>query len=94
MKWCSYRVGIIVDISDSFDDQHKYITIGSSPYDVNTFIKLVCNEKTLVLGPKYREIRLEDLEVGDLVVAYYSNAMTKSIPPQATAYIIKKLNNE
>lgn len=85
---------MIVDISSTFNDQYKTITIGSSPYDVNTFIRLVCNGTTLVLDSRYEEIRLEDLEVGDLVVVYHSNAMTKSIPPQATAYIIKKLNNE
>lgn len=92
MKFCSYKIGYIVEITDGLNDGYKYITIAKDPNDIYTYTKLVYSEQTLVLDWNYEEISVDDLRLGDLVVSYHSNAMTMSIPPQTTAYIIKKLN--
>lgn len=91
MKHCSYSMGIVLDISICSDNQYRYITIGKTPYDISSRIILVYSDKTLVLDNNYNNIRLEDIEIGDEIVAYHSNAMTKSIPPQTVAYVIKLL---
>lgn len=92
MKFCSYKIGYIVEIADDSNNEYKYITIAKDANDIYTYTKLVYSEQTLVLDWNYKEISVDDLRVGDLVVSYHSNAMTMSIPPQTTAYIIKKLN--
>ncbi|MCC3670854.1 MULTISPECIES: hypothetical protein [Terrisporobacter] len=89
MKCCSYKIGVIVEIMNSNDERYKLITIGEDPKDIYTFTRLVVSEETLILDPKYNEITVKDLNIGDLVVAYHSNVMTMSIPPQTSAYIIE-----
>ena len=87
MKCCSYKIGTIVEIVDSNDIRYKLVTIGKNPNDIYT--RLVVSDETLIVNWEYNEITVEDLNVGDLVVAYHSNAMTMSIPPQTNAYIIE-----
>ena len=89
MKCCSYRIGRIVEIANSNDERYKLITIGKDPSDIYTFTRLVVSDETLILNCEYNEITVNDLRIGDLVVAYHSNAMTMSIPPQTSAYIIE-----
>lgn len=89
MKCCSYKIGTIVEIVDSNDIRYKLVTIGKNPNDIYTFTRLVVSDETLIVNWEYNEITVEDLNVGDLVVAYHSNAMTMSIPPQTNAYIIE-----
>lgn len=91
MKYCSYSIGMVLDISISSDNQYRYITIGKSPHDISSYITLVYSDKTLVLDSNYDEIKIKEVNIGDTIVAYHSNAMTKSIPPQTTAYVIKLL---
>lgn len=88
MKCCSYKIGVIVEIMDSPDGRYKLITIAKDPNDFYSFTRLVVSEETLILNREYNEITVNDLKLGDLVVAYHSNAMTMSIPPQTSAYII------
>ena len=89
MKCCYYKIGTIVEIVDSNDIRYKLVTIGKNPNDIYTFTRLVVSDETLIVNWEYNEITVEDLNVGDLVVAYHSNAMTMSIPPQTNAYIIE-----
>ena len=89
MKCCSYKMGIIVEIIDSSDGRYKLVTIGKDPMDIYTFIRLFVSDETLILNFEYNEITVDDLSLGDLVVAYHSNAMTMSIPAQTSAYIIE-----
>lgn len=89
MKYSAYRVGTIVEIRDSSDGQYKYITIAKDVNDVYTFTKLVYSDQTLILDCEYNEIPVESLQLGDVIVAYHSNRMTMSIPPQTTVYIIE-----
>ncbi|MCC3863585.1 hypothetical protein K0040_04560 [Terrisporobacter petrolearius] len=89
MKCCSYKIGVIVEIMDSNDERYKLVTIGQNPKDIYTFTRLVVSDETLIVDREYNEITVEDLNIGDLVVAYHSNIMTMSIPPQTSAYIIE-----
>ena len=34
MKWCYYKIGVIVEIMDSNDGRYKLITIGQDPKDI------------------------------------------------------------
>lgn len=78
-----------MEIIDSSDGRYKLVTIGKDPMDIYTFIRLVVSDETLILNFEYNEITVDDLSLGDLVVAYHSNAMTMSILPQTSAYIIE-----
>lgn len=89
MKCCSYKAGTIVEISNSNDERYKFVTIGKDINDMYTFTRLVVSDETLILNCEYNEITIKDLNVGDSVVAFHSNVMTMSIPPQTNAYIIE-----
>lgn len=89
MQCCSFKIGIIVEIMDSNDERNKLVTIAQNPKDIYTFTRLVVSEETLILSCEYNEITVDDLRVGDLVVAFHSNVMTLSIPPQTNAFIIE-----
>lgn len=89
MKCCFYKIGIIVEIIGSNDGKYKLVTIATNPKDIYTFTRLVVSDETLILNCEYNEITVEDLNLGDLVVAYHSDVMTMSIPPQTNAYIIE-----
>ena len=89
MKYCSYTTGTIVDISDNINDMYKFITIAKKPGDIYTYTRLVYSQKTIILNHEYSEISVDDLNIGDTIVAFHSNAMTMSIPPQTSVYIIE-----
>lgn len=89
MKCCSYTIGTIIDISDNINEKYKFITIAKKPDDIYTYIKLVYSQETIILNHEYNEITINDLKVGDTIVAFHSNAMTMSIPPQTSACIIE-----
>lgn len=89
MKYTNYKVGNIVDISDINGQPYKFITIATNPKDIYTFTKLIYSDQTLIFDCEYNEISIDDLAIGDKVVAYHSNIMTMSIPPQTQVYIIE-----
>lgn len=89
MKCCSYKNGVIVEISNSSNSDYKYITIAKDINDIYTFIRLVYSKETIILNCEYNEISVDDLNIGDFVFVYHSNIMTMSIPLQSVAYIIE-----
>lgn len=89
MKYCSYRSGTIIEITNSSNGDYKYITIAKDINYIYTYTKLVYTKETLILNNEYNEILVEDLNIGDFIFVYHSNRMTMSIPPQTTAYIIE-----
>ena len=89
MKYCSYIIGTIVDISDNMNDMYKFITIAKKPGDIYTYTRLIYSPKTIILNREYNEISVDDLNIGDTIVAFHSNAMTMSIPPQTSVFIIE-----
>lgn len=89
MKHASYKIGSIVEIEDIPSKPYKFITIAADPKDIYTFTKLIYSDQTLILNCEYDEITVNDLNIGDRIVAYHANAMTMSIPPQTQVYIIE-----
>lgn len=89
MKYSSYKIGNIIKIQDIKGQPYKFITIGTDPSDVYTFTKLIYSDETLIVDCEYKEISVDELKIGDKVVAYHSNIMTLSIPPQTQVYIIE-----
>lgn len=89
MSCCSYTIGTIVDISDIMNQPYKFITIAKTPDDIYTYTRLVYSKETIILDQEYSEISIDDLNIGDTIVAFHSNAMTMSIPPQTSVFIIE-----
>lgn len=52
-------------------------------------IRLVVGNNTVIFDESGRRIRPRELMEGMIINATYSSAMTRSIPPQATAYMIR-----
>lgn len=52
-------------------------------------VRLVVGNNTIITDESGRRIPARDLKVGMIVDATFSTAMTRSIPPQATAYMIR-----
>lgn len=52
-------------------------------------VVLVANRNTILLNENQRTVPLNTLRKGMTVNALFSTAMTRSIPPQATAYLIQ-----
>lgn len=89
MGCCSYTIGTIVDISDIMNEPYKFITIAKIPGDIYTYTRLVYSKETIILDCEYNEISIDELNIGDTIVAFHSNAMTMSIPPQTSVFIIE-----
>ena len=81
MGCCSYSIGTIVDISDNINEEYKFITIAKIPGDIYTYTRLVYSKETIILDCEYKEISIDELN--------HSNAMTMSIPPQTSVFIIE-----
>lgn len=52
-------------------------------------VRLVVNQETAIFDERGRNIRAGELERGMTVDANFSSAMTRSIPPQAQAFLIR-----
>lgn len=52
-------------------------------------VRLVVDRNTIIHDERGRNIRANDLERGMTVDAVFSSAMTRSIPPQAQAFLIR-----
>ena len=89
MGCCSYSIGTIVDISDNINEEYKFITIAKIPGDIYTYTRLVYSKETIILDCEYKEISIDELNIGGTIVAFHSNAMTMSIPPQTSVFIIE-----
>ncbi len=89
MKCCFLKKGTILEIRE--DSQHNitYITFASDISNIYTATILIASYTTLVVDKEYKEIDLNDLQVGDLIYVYHSPIMTMSIPPQTNAFIIE-----
>ena len=52
-------------------------------------VRLVIGPRTIILSRNGRSASVDDLRPGMIVDAAFSSAMTRSIPPQAAAYMIR-----
>jgi hypothetical protein len=85
-------------IEDIFQDRNAgYVTISYG--EMGNFnmihimvVELLVSQSTLIRNESGRNLRLRDLEVGMTVDAEFSNMMTASEPPKASAYEIIVVN--
>lgn len=75
------------------EDRTSYVTISYGVLDdyntINmTLLRLVVDRNTVIRDMRGRNITVSDLRVGNVVDASFSSAMTRSIPPQSSAYMI------
>ncbi len=86
------RNGIIEEISSA--NNNTFVTVsrtncpGCRRGEENT-IRLVVGNNTIILNENGNPMPVRNLRVGMTVNASFSSAMTRSIPPQASAYIIQ-----
>ena len=63
----------------------------------DTTVNLVVNKDTAILNENRESISVRDLQPGMIISASFSDAMTRSIPPQSQAFrirVISRLENE
>ena len=75
------------------DNRTSYVTIsygvlGDFKMIHMTLLRLVVDRNTVIRNIRGRNITVRDLRVGNVVDASFSSAMTRSIPPQSSTYMI------
>ena len=89
---------LIEDVSAD-TERTGYLLISFGVSDENDIIykqevRLNVGEKTIIIEENGNSLTLDDLEMGMHIDAEFSAAMTRSIPPQASAYRIVVLRKE
>ena len=89
------RNGVIEDI---FRDRgNTFVTVSYSQCQCNNaaedMVRLVVGPRTKIFSRSGREISASDLRVGMTINASYSSAVTRSIPPQAMAFVIRVVDS-
>lgn len=82
---------IIEDISSERGNTFVTITYASRQNNRNNeqTVRLVVGPRTIILNANRSPVSANALRVGMTVNASFSSAMTRSIPPQSTAYLFK-----
>ena len=75
------------------ENRTSFVTISYGVLgDFNTInmelVRLVVDRNTIIRNRRGRRISIRDLNVGNVVDASFSTAMTRSIPPQSRAFMI------
>lgn len=83
--------GVIQDISREGDTSLVTVSYRSGPGDRRgeQMVRLVVGPRTVIVNSNGLPLPLSSLRQGMLINATISSAMTRSIPPQAAAYIIR-----
>lgn len=83
--------GIIIDISRERGSTLVTVTYSDGPRNRRNeqTVRLVVNSRTIILNANGMPVPAARLSVGMTINATISSAMTRSIPPQATAYFIR-----
>ncbi|HKM01959.1 MAG: hypothetical protein GX818_06970 [Tissierellia bacterium] len=76
------------------ENRTSFVTISYGVLgDFNTInmelVRLVVDGNTIIRNRRGRRISIRDLNVGNVVDASFSTAMTRSIPPQSRAFMIR-----
>ena len=80
--------GTITEITR--DRQNLFVTV---EHGRNNRTRLLVDNRTVILDRRGQEIRPNDLREGMVIDARVSDAMTRSIPPQATAFLIRVIRD-
>ena len=78
--------GIITEVVEEMGNRFLIVEYGQ-----NERIRLLVDERTVILGTNCNEITWENLSEGTFIDAKVSDRMTRSIPPQTTAFEIQVL---
>ena len=91
MPVISIRNGVIEDISRDRENTLVTVTYSGCQCDRRNdeTVRLVVGSRTNVLNRNGEVISARDLRVGMTVNATFSSTMTRSIPPQAVAFLIR-----
>lgn len=83
--------GTIQNISSERDTTYVTVTYMDNrrPQRNEQTIRLVVRPRTVILNPNGIPVPVTALRTGMTINATVSSAMTRSIPPQATAYVIR-----
>lgn len=83
--------GTIEEISVQRGTTFVTVTYREGPENRRTeqMVRLVIGPRTIILNTNGRSASVDDLRPGMIVDAAFSSAMTRSIPPQAAAYMIR-----
>ena len=96
MPTFSISNGIIQDIS--FERDTSFVTVtymdNQNRRGNEETIRLVVRPRTVVLNPNGIPVPVTTLRIGMTIDATVSTAMTRSIPPQANAYVIKIIRRQ
>lgn len=80
--------GIITEIVERMGN--AFLTV---EYGQGEVVRLLVDEGTTILNKNCEELMWNDLKEGSIIDARISDAMTRSIPPQAAAYLIRLVRN-
>ena len=87
--------GLIEEITT--DDNSTLVTVAYAECPAcsqrDQRVRLVVGDRTLIYDRAGNRITAQALQVGMLINAVFSSTMTRSIPPQATAYRIRIVSN-
>ncbi|MDY5701607.1 MAG: hypothetical protein SPK68_11010 [Lachnospiraceae bacterium] len=91
MPIISISNGTIIDIFSQKEDTFVTITYeeGSGNRRTKQTVRLVAGPRTVILSANGIPVPAAMLSVGMTINATFSSAMTRSIPPQAVAYLIR-----
>lgn len=67
----------------------RFVTVTYIDQRVRQTVTLIVNNSTIILSENSRPVPVVTLQTGTTIDAVISSAMTRSIPPQATAFLIK-----
>lgn len=81
--------GIITEINREMDNMLVTVEYGQNGGERANMIRLVIDDRTIILDRDAQEVMEDALEEGMIIDARTSDAMTRSIPPQAIAYLIR-----
>ncbi|MBQ8814046.1 MAG: hypothetical protein IJZ85_06110 [Lachnospiraceae bacterium] len=83
--------GTIREISSDRGTRLVTVTYLDGPRNRRTeqTVRLVVTQRTIILGSNGNPVPPSALRVGMIINATISSAMTRSIPPQSTAYLIR-----
>lgn len=95
MSVIHFSKGIIEEISSERGNTLVTVTYRRGPGNRMTkeTVRLVVGPRTIVINANGVPVPPRSLSVGMTINAAFSSAMTRSIPPQASAYIIQIVRN-
>lgn len=81
---------VMVDRVIDVDGNYGFLFTGN-PNDINTQMRFVVNDDTIILDRRGNRINLSNIKPNDTVRVEHASFQTMSIPPQTVAFVIQVL---